>query len=50
MASSIVSVGDLDEVASGSQPPVVALVPGVLSAGGATQGAAGVGVVGADPS
>jgi hypothetical protein len=49
LASSITSVGDLDKVASGSQRLVVALVPRVLSASGATQGATGVGVVGAGP-
>jgi hypothetical protein len=42
-------MGDLDKVTSGSQRPVVALVPRVLSASGATQGATGVGVVGAGP-
>jgi hypothetical protein len=49
MASSIASIGDLAEVSSGSQRSVVVPVPGVSSAGGATQGAFGVGVVGAGP-
>jgi hypothetical protein len=49
MASSIVSVGDLVEVTSGSQQSVMASVPGVPSAGGATQGAAGIRVAGAGP-
>jgi hypothetical protein len=49
MASSIASMGDQDEVALGSQQPVVAPVPRVLSAGGATQGASDIGVVGPPP-
>jgi hypothetical protein len=49
MVSSIASVGDLVKVASGSQRPMVALVPGVPSAGCATQGATGVRVVGVGP-
>jgi hypothetical protein len=42
-------MGDLAEVALGLQRPMVAPVPGVSSAGGATQGASGVRVVGAGP-
>jgi hypothetical protein len=49
MVSSIVSMGDLAEVTPGSQQLVVVPVPRVPSAGGATQGATGVGVVGASP-
>jgi hypothetical protein len=49
MVSSIVSMGDLAEVTPGSQRLVVVPVSGVPSAGGATQGATGVGVVGASP-
>jgi hypothetical protein len=49
MVSSIASMGDLAEVSLGSQRSVVVPTPGVSSAGGATQGAVGVGVVGASP-
>jgi hypothetical protein len=49
MASLIASVGDLAEVALGSQWTVVAPVPGVSSAGGASQGASVVEVVGPGP-
>jgi hypothetical protein len=49
MASSIASTCDLAEVTLGSQRPVVASVPRVLSASGTSQGATDVGVVGASP-
>jgi hypothetical protein len=50
MPSSIMSAGNLAEDTPVSKWPVVALVPGVSCAGGASQGATGVGVSGADPS
>jgi hypothetical protein len=50
MPSSIMSAGNLAEDTPVSKWPVVALVPGVSCAGGASQGAIGVGVLGADPS
>jgi hypothetical protein len=49
MASSFASIGDLAEVTSGSQWVVVAPGPRVPSAGGATQGAVVIGVVGDGP-
>jgi hypothetical protein len=49
MALLIVNVGDLADVTLGSQRLVVAPIPRVPSAGGATQGVAGIGVLGADP-
>jgi hypothetical protein len=49
MASSIMSMGDLAEVALDSQRLVVAPVPRMPSASGTTQDAAGLGLVGSGP-
>jgi hypothetical protein len=49
MASSIAMLGDPAEVTLGSQRPMVAPVPKVLIAGGATHSVANAGVVGDAP-